>query len=164
MQRFVTVLVVAFLFAGSASAQSVAERLQKGIYTQDTVGDVEAALTTFREILKMPSIPRRYAAQAQARIVRCLAEKGDANAASREFTVLTRDYAEFRDVVASAATALRGRQGVQVVQLPSAPTPTTSSIRGRVTDDGGRPLRAAQVHLSGPGIEPRTVGSDGDGH
>ena len=166
MQRFLTVLVAAAFLSTPAAAQTAAELLQKGIYTQDTVGDVDAALAMFRQIVKMPSSQRRYAAQAQARIVRCLLEKRNTSGASQEFDVLVRDYADFKDIVSAAAVALRGRVPArQSVQLASGPTRITTAIRGRVTDDTGRPLRAAQVRLSAAGgaIEPRTAGTDDEG-
>jgi hypothetical protein len=164
MQRLISVLVAAVLLSASASAQAVAELLQKGIYTQDTVGDVDAALEMFRQVVKTPSPQRGYAAQAQARIVRCLLDKGDTNGASQQFSVLVRDYAAFKDIVSATASALRGRVDArQSIQLPSSPTRITSAIRGRVTDDTGRLLRAAQVRISGGGIQPRTVGTDEDG-
>jgi len=166
MQRLLTVLVAAAFLSTSAAAQTAAELLQKGIYAQDTVGDVDAALAVFRQIVKTPSSQRRYAAQAQARIVRCLLEKRNTSAASQEFEVLVRDYAEFKDIVSAAAVALRGRgPGRESVQLPSGPTRITTAIRGRVTDDTGRPLRAAQVRLSAGGgaVEPRTAGTDDEG-
>jgi protocatechuate 3,4-dioxygenase beta subunit len=166
MQRFITVLVAAAFLSTSVAAQTAAELLQKGIYAEDTVGDIDAALAVFRQIVKTPSSQRRYAAHAQARIVRCLLEQRNATGAAQEFDILVRDYAEFKDIVSAAAAALRGRAAArQSVQLASGPTRITIAIRGRVTDDTGRPLRAAQVRLSAPGgaIEPRTVGTDEEG-
>jgi hypothetical protein len=123
MQRLISVLVAAVLLSAPASAQVVAELLQKGIYTQDTVGDVDAALEMFRQVVKTPSPQRGYAAQAQARIVRCLLDKGDTNGASQQFSVLVRDYAAFKDIVSATASALRGRVDArQSIQLPSSPT------------------------------------------
>lgn len=109
MQRLWIVLVAASLQATTTAAQTTAGLLQKGIYTQDTVGDVDAALAIFQQIVKAPSPNRRYAAQAQARIVRCLLLKGDATAASIQFDRLVREYGGFKEIVSTTAIALHGR-------------------------------------------------------
>jgi Carboxypeptidase regulatory-like domain len=165
-RSLLAVVVIAIGLVTPSAAQPPSELLQKGIYTQDTVGDVDTALAIFRQVLKAPVRQRRYLAQAQARIVKCLVQKGDSTAAAHEFDRLARDYADFTDIVAATATALHGRVPArESVQLASGPTRILSAIRGRVTDDTGRPLRAAQIRLSavGGGTEPRTVDSDDDG-
>jgi hypothetical protein len=163
---FFAIVIVACAVASPSGAQTPAELLQKGIYTQNTVGDFDAAIAVFRQILGAPTSARRYAAEAHAHIVQCLAGKGDNSAAAREFNVLARDYAEFKDVVTAAAAALRSRVTTrQSIQLANSPTRILSAIRGRVTDDRGRPLRAADVRVSAAGgtAEPRTVHTDDDG-
>ena len=159
-------VIVACAVASPSWAQTPGELLQKGIYTQNTVGDFDAAIAIFRQLLVAATSPRRYGAEAQAHIVQCLAAKGDSGAAAREFNLLARDYAEFKDVVTAAASVLRDRVTTrQSIQLANGPTRILSAIRGRVTDDRGRPLRAAQVRLSivGGAVEPRTVNTDDDG-
>src|ERR1700720_300410 len=100
--------VVALIVASPCSAQTAAELLQKGIYTQDAVGDLDGAIRIYRQVLTASSFPREYAAQAQGRIVQCLLKKGDRTTAAREFDKLARDYADFKDVVNSVAPTLRG--------------------------------------------------------
>jgi hypothetical protein len=56
------------VLAGSLLAQTAAEKLQKGIYAQDTAGDVDGAITIYRDILKAPQTPRPVAATAQFRL------------------------------------------------------------------------------------------------
>jgi len=132
-------VIVACAVASPSGAQTPGELLQKGIYTQNTVGDFDAAIAIFRQLLVAATSPRRYGAEAHAHIVQCLAAKGDGGAAAREFNLLASDYAEFKDVVSAAAAVLRGRvTSRQSIQLANGPTRILSAIRGRVTDDRGR--------------------------
>jgi hypothetical protein len=166
-KSIVCAAVVALALASPCSAQTAAELLQKGIYTQDAVGDLDGAIRIYRQILTASSFPREYAAQAQGRIVQCLLKRGDGRAAAREFDNLARDFADFRDVVSSVATAVRGLTPQRDrVQLRNGPTRILSAIRGTVTDDAGRPLRGAQVRLSATelGSEARTASTDDQGH
>jgi hypothetical protein len=144
-----------------------AKLLQKGIYTQDAVGDLDGAIRIYRQVLTASSFPREYAAQAQGRIVQCLLKKGDRTTAAREFDKLARDYADFKDVVNSVAPTLRGLTPRRDrIQLRNGPTRILSAIRGTVTDDARRPLRGAQVRVvaTGSGSDARTVTSDDQGH
>src|ERR1700722_2381875 len=90
IHRLLLAVVLASGLAVPSGAQTPSALLQKGIYTQDTVGDVDAALAVFRQVLKTPA-RRRYAAEAQARIVQCLLQKGDSASAAHEFDRLARD-------------------------------------------------------------------------
>src|SRR2546422_5842751 len=100
-----SILGAAAIYLISASpcpAQTVAELLQKGVYTQEAVGDLDGAIRIYRQVLTAPSARRAAAAQAQGRIVECLLEKGDTKSAAREFDKLTHDYAEFKDLIRAA--------------------------------------------------------------
>jgi len=51
----------------SASAQPASDPLQSGIYGQDTIGDLDAAIRIYRQILDSGTGLRLYAAHAQYR-------------------------------------------------------------------------------------------------
>ena len=51
----------------SASAQPASDPLQSGIYGQDTIGDLDAAIRIYRQILDSGTGVRLYAAHAQYR-------------------------------------------------------------------------------------------------
>ena len=53
--------------ASSASAQPASDLLQSGIYHQDTLGDLDAAIRIYRQILSSGAGVRLYTAQAQYR-------------------------------------------------------------------------------------------------
>jgi len=63
-------VVVAVLFFGSvAGAQTNAELLQKAIYTQDTVGDVAAAIRMYRQVILNAPPSSDLRTQAQRRLM-----------------------------------------------------------------------------------------------
>jgi hypothetical protein len=85
-----------------AEGQSTAELLQKGIYTQETVGDLDGAIKIYRQIVNSASQSRTYAAQAQYRLAQCLLKKGENAEAVKAFQKLMRDYPEEKELVAKA--------------------------------------------------------------
>jgi hypothetical protein len=85
------------------SAQTVAERLQRAIYAQETTGDVDSAIQIYRQILtSTPSRP--FAAQVQYRLAQALLQKGDLQNAALEFQILSQSYPEYKDLIASMAS------------------------------------------------------------
>jgi len=85
-----------------AEGQSTAELLQKGIYTQETVGDLDGAIKIYRQIINSVSQSRTYAAQAQYRLAQCLLKKGENDEAVKAFEKLMQDYPEEKELVAKA--------------------------------------------------------------
>src|ERR1700748_1030756 len=88
-------------FASLLGAQTAAELLQKGIYNQETAGNLDEAISTYRQILSGAFPQRELAAQAQYRLAQALLQKGDLAGASREFEVLARNYSEYKDQIAA---------------------------------------------------------------
>ena len=85
-----------------AEGQSTAELLQKGIYTQETVGDLDGAIKIYRQIVNSASQSRTYAAQAQYRLAQCLLKKGENAEAVKAFQKLMQDYPEEKELIAKA--------------------------------------------------------------
>jgi len=111
----VTWLAVVAL-AAPVWAQTAAEQLQKGIFAQDTAGDVEGAIAIYRQIINAGSSPREVAAQAQYRLGEALLRKGDLAGAASEFDKLARNYPDYAPLVASIANGSGGgnyRTGAQ---------------------------------------------------
>jgi protein TonB len=88
-------------------AQTAAEQLQKGIYTQETAGDLDGAIAIYRQIVDSGSSPRDLAAQAQYRLAQSLLQKGDLSNAAQEFDKLARSYADYGKLVSSLASTAR---------------------------------------------------------
>src|SRR6516162_3338030 len=86
--------------------QTTAELLQKGIYAQETEGNLDNAILIYRQIVNSAPTQRDLAAQAQYRLAQALLQKGDLTTASKEFERLARDYADQSNLVSSLAPPL----------------------------------------------------------
>ena len=75
-----------------SAAQSVPQLFEKGIYAQETAGDLDSAIRIYRQITASAAEFRKYAAQAQYRLAQCLLDKGAKEEAGKAFEVLLRDY------------------------------------------------------------------------
>jgi tetratricopeptide (TPR) repeat protein len=90
------------LFAQTQPQPTPAELLQKGIFAQETSGDLDGAIKIYRQIAELHPQQRELGAQAQYRLGMTLLAKGDTNAASQEIQRLGWDYPDFKDLIASA--------------------------------------------------------------
>lgn len=81
--RFAAFVLALALGAGSAIglAQTQAQQLQKGIFTEETLGDLDGAIQIYREILVARAVSSDIAAQAQTRLAESLRRKGQPQAA-----------------------------------------------------------------------------------
>ncbi len=95
---FVAVLVL----SSSTPAESVSVLLEKGIYTEDTVGDVDAAIKIYEQILTEARANRRYVAQAHLRLGMCYLKKKQDASAEAEFEKLIAEFPEQTQLVAEA--------------------------------------------------------------
>ena len=102
-----TAALAASLIAAAAAAQTAAELMQRGIYTQETAGDADGAIQIYRQVIGSAGVPRAVAAQAQAHVVGALLQKGDLAGAGQQFGELARDYADQENMVSSTARRLR---------------------------------------------------------
>jgi hypothetical protein len=102
LKYFWLVIAILALTVLPAVAQSTADLLQKGIYTQETLGDLDGAIKIYRQIANSASQSRTYAAQAQYRLALCLLKKGDNADAVKAFEKLAQDYPEEKELVAKA--------------------------------------------------------------
>src|SRR5262245_53584394 len=104
MTRNLLLVAVMALIALPAAAQTAAEQLQRGIFAQDSQGNLDGAITTYRQLAYSGLTPRDVAAQAQYRLAQALLAKGDVPAATREFERLERDFADYQKLVAGLAS------------------------------------------------------------
>jgi hypothetical protein len=98
MMKFAIATLLAFgLAAIPAAAQSAAELLQKGIFAQETSGDLDSAIQIYRQIVNGAFSQREIVAQAQYRLGQTLLKKGDAAGAAEEFKKLARDFPNWQN-------------------------------------------------------------------
>lgn len=102
---FATVILSAMVAVGQSQTQAqptAAELLQKGIYAQETAGDLDGAIKIYHQIVDSHPVQREIAAQAQYRLGMTLLEKGEAAAASQEIQRLGWDFPDYKDLVAAS--------------------------------------------------------------
>jgi hypothetical protein len=100
------IVAAAILALGVASAgESTSEMLEKGIYTEETVGDLDAAIKIYDKIISEARANRKFVAQAQFRRGQCLLKQGkkdEAQAAFEEFVNQFKDFPDQKELVAKA--------------------------------------------------------------
>jgi hypothetical protein len=98
-----TIVFMAAVMPGPAApAGSASELLEKGIYTEETVGDLDRAISIYEKVIAEAKATRRLAAEAQFHIGQCLLKKGKKADAQAAFEKLIRDYPEAKELVAKA--------------------------------------------------------------
>jgi hypothetical protein len=96
------IVAVVLLSSGLAMADSLAERLEKGIYTEETVGNLDAAREIYQQIVTDAEADHVVAAQAQFRLGQCFLKQGKKDEAIAAFKKLIEDFADQKELVAKA--------------------------------------------------------------
>jgi len=94
--------------AQTASAVSPSELLEQGIYSEETKGDVDAALKLYQQVVTEAKAGQAVAAQAQYRLGVCYYKKKNFGEANAAFEKLVRDYPDQKDLIALANKYLAG--------------------------------------------------------
>src|SRR5262245_1333344 len=81
-----------FLAARAALAASAPELLEKGIYTEETKGDLKAAVEIYRQIAEDPRAERSLVAQSQLRLGLCQLKLGNRPQAISALDRLMQDF------------------------------------------------------------------------
>jgi len=104
MARVLFPALVAVLLAASpgAAAQSASQLLEKGIYTEETVGDLDGAIKIYKQIVAEAKANRKFAAQAQYRLGHCLWKQGKKEEGKQAFQALIQDFPEQAELVQKA--------------------------------------------------------------
>jgi hypothetical protein len=94
--------------AALAAAASPSELLERGIYSEETKGDVDAALSLYQQVVKEAKAGQAVAAQAQYRLGICYYKKKNYTDANAAFEKLVADYPDQKDLIALANKYLAG--------------------------------------------------------
>lgn len=94
--------------AGPLLADSPSELLEKGIYSEETKGDLDGAMTLYQQVVAEGKATEAVAAQAQYRLGVCLYKKKQLSEASAAFEKLCQDFPNQKDLVAKAQEYLAG--------------------------------------------------------
>ncbi len=81
---------------------TAAEMLQRGIYQEETAGDLASAKKMYRRVVEQAKQSAKLAAEAQYRLGQCLRKEGDQDAAMTEFHTLIKDFPNQTDWVRKA--------------------------------------------------------------
>lgn len=108
LNPFLFVLVTA-LIASPVASQPASDLLEKAIFTEETVGDLDAAIGIYQQILSDAEVNRKAAAQAQYRLAMCYLKKGQEAQATEAFEKLIANYPEQTELIAAARQHMPGR-------------------------------------------------------
>ena len=103
------VLAVSVLALGlfsAARAETASVLLEKGIYTEQTVGDLDAAIKIYQQIIDDPEANGQYAAEATYRLGTCHLKKKQQAEAVKAFRALVREHPDQEQWVAKAKLRL----------------------------------------------------------
>ncbi|MES2569550.1 MAG: tetratricopeptide repeat protein, partial [Verrucomicrobiota bacterium] len=92
----------------SAAGASPSELLEKGIYSEETKGDLEAAIVIYQQLISEVKAGESLAAKAQFRLAQCYLKKNRPIEAAAAFEKLIRDYPNEKELVLKARSYLPG--------------------------------------------------------
>ena len=78
MRHILAAVTIAAAATAVVTAQTLSELLQKGIYTEDTLGDTRAAVTIYRRVIGSVPAQHALAVQARRRLAAALEQSGTA--------------------------------------------------------------------------------------
>jgi hypothetical protein len=94
--------------AHAAAAASPSELLEQGLYSEQTKGDVDAAMKLYQQVVAEGKAGQAVAAQAQYRLGMCYHKKKNYAEATAAFQKVVHDYPDQKDLVALASKYLAG--------------------------------------------------------
>jgi hypothetical protein len=99
---FLAATMILIMAIHASAATSLTELLEQGIYSEETKGDLDAAIKLYLEIVADNKAGQTVAAQAQYRLAVCLHKKRDYAGAAAAFEKLIKDYPDQKELVAAA--------------------------------------------------------------
>ncbi len=103
-------MIVLTIVVGSAqvTAATATEMLEKGIYTEETVGDLDAAIEVYEKVIGQANESVRAAAEAQYRIGTCYEKQGKKDSATKAFQAVIDNFPTATEFVTQAKLRLPG--------------------------------------------------------
>jgi len=140
--------------APATATTSPAVMLEKGIYTEETVGDLDAAIKIYQQIVEDAKAARKCAAQAQYRLGMCYLKKRQSAKAVNCFNELIAAFSDQKELVAKAREQIaKAREGVSDAEVARIVGDVVTSI-STMADGDPRipPLLASLRELKEPAI------------
>jgi hypothetical protein len=132
----------------SALAESPAELLEKGIYQEETTGNLDEAIKIYRAVVSEAEKTQAIAAQAQYRLGLCLLKQGKKDEAAAAFRDVVEHFADQTEVVAKAREHLPS-----AVEWAPAPWESGERLTLSMRLAGGLP-----IGIVGLGVDEGEVG------
>jgi len=148
-----------------ASDAKASELMEQGVYSEETKGDLEAAIQFYRQVVAEADAGQALGAQAQFRLAVCFEKKKDQAAARAAFEKLVHDFPSQQDWVARAnerlaagpdllpAPWVEGEEMNFELKLPSGMKIGVSRYAVATVDFEGRKVWRLDSHLFVPGSE-----------
>ncbi|HLP08357.1 MAG TPA: tetratricopeptide repeat protein [Opitutaceae bacterium] len=92
--------------AAAAPQPTIAELMELGVYSEETKGDIDAAMKVYQQILDDAKTGQSIAAQALFRLAICHDKKGDIATAAATFERLIKEYPAEKELVGAASDYL----------------------------------------------------------
>ena len=111
---YVTTFIVAATIlihpsAACAATASPSELLEKGIYNEETKGDLDSAIAIYQQLVAEVNVNQSLAAQAQFRLGKCYLKRNRTAEATAAFQKLIHDFPNEKELVAKAREFLPGK-------------------------------------------------------
>lgn len=147
-----TTAAIALLPCLTLAAGSPSELLEKGIYTEETKGDVDAAIAIYQQLVSEAKANQSLAAQAQYRLALCLTKKNRAIEAKAAFEKVVSDFPGEKDLVAKARTYLPAEIALGPVTWVDGERQHLALTMGNGVEIGAMETRADLVEMNGKKI------------
>jgi exonuclease VII small subunit len=146
----VLTLALSLLTRPAALAASPSDLLEQGIFSEETKGDLDAALKLYQQAVAETKAGQAVGAQAQYRLGVILYKKKNYADASAAFEKLIHDYPDEKDLIARARTYLSG-----AVFLLPAPWADGEELRLDLKFSGGKKLGFARYSARSSQLDGR---------
>ena len=150
-------VLVALALSGAAQAQNVSEQLENGLYTEQTVGDLDAAVQIYNKVLANPQAKPEQKAQAQFRLGMCYLKKRQEDNARQAFGAVVEKYADQKELVAQA----KSRLGNLITANPAALMPPEVMAYAEVGSPGAQVEKIVAMLKGTPLANPLEAMSKG---
>ncbi|MHC4444593.1 MAG: DUF3108 domain-containing protein [Planctomycetota bacterium] len=101
--------IILLVVCSVALGEPVSNLLEKGIYAEETKGDLDEAIKIYRQIVQDTQANRRYVAQALYRMGMCYNKSGKKDEATKAFEKLIKEYADQKKLVSQARKHMPGK-------------------------------------------------------
>lgn len=146
-------------------AATPSETLEKGIYHEETTGNLDEAIKNYRQVLRDAQKTQALAAQAQYRLGRCLLKQGKQAEAEEALKALIENYPKETKLIAEARKLLPGQLELaapmwksgeslaMTMSLPGGQTIGVLGVKATLEEQGDKNVWRFSIrrHISGGG-------------